>query len=194
MELSYATTSANANECHFKPVPVYLNENCVFKSVKQFYLSNKKHLKIAHINVNSIRQIEPFKEVLAECIFDVLAIQETKIDESFPDNQFYVPMYRLYRQDFRHNEGGIIMYMYIRHDFPQYRRSDIENFSINNNDHGRIEILAVEVSINKEKWVFISVYKQPNVKINTIATCVDNIMSELSHNSQMSKLILLLHV
>ena len=179
MELNYATTSANANECHFKPVPVCLNENCVFKSVKQFYLSNKKHLKIAHINVNSIRhKIEPFKEVLSECIFDVLAIQETKIDESFPDNQLYVPMYRLYRQDFRHNEGGIMMY--IGHDFPQYRRSDIENFSINNND-GRIEILAVEVSINKEKWVFISVYKQPKVKINTIVTCVDNIMSELSH-------------
>ena len=42
-------------------------------------------------------------------------------------------------------------------------------------------LLAVEVSINKEKWVFISVYKQPKVKINTIVTCVDNIMSELSH-------------
>ena len=102
------------------------------KTVKQFYLSNKKLLKIAHINVNSIgHKIEPFKEVLAECIFDVLAIQETKIDESFPDNQFDVPMYRLYRQDFRHNEGGIMMY--IRHDFPQYRRSDIDNLSININ-------------------------------------------------------------
>ena len=156
-----------------------MNDNCVFKSVKQFYLTNKKQFKIAHINVNSIRyKIEPFKEVLNESIFDVLTIQETKIDESFPDNQFHVPMYRLYRQDFKHNEGGIMMY--IRNDFPQYRRSDIERFSINNND-GRIEILAVEVSINKEKWIFISIYKQPKVKMNTIVTCIDNIMLELSH-------------
>ena len=34
--------------------------------------------------------------------------------------------------------------MYFILDLPQYRRSDIENLSINNND-GRIEILAVEV-------------------------------------------------
>ena len=47
--------------------------------------------------------------------------------------------------------------MYIRNDFPQYRRSDIARFSINNND-GRIEILAVEVSINKDKSFFISIY------------------------------------
>ena len=97
-----------------------------------------------HINVNSIRyKIEPFKEVLNESIFDVLTIQKTNIDE-------------LYGHDFRHNEGGIMMY--IRNDFPPYRRSDIERFSINNND-GRIEILAIEVNIDKEQWICISIYK-----------------------------------
>ena len=56
-------------------------------------------------------------------------------DDSFPDNQFNIPMYRLYRQDIKNNEGGIMMY--IRNDMPQFRRHDIEYFSTNNKD-GRI--------------------------------------------------------
>ena len=44
--------------------------------------------------------IEPFREVLQNNVFDILAIQETKIDYSFPNNQFRVNMYRLYRQDY----------------------------------------------------------------------------------------------
>ena len=67
-------------------------------------------------------------------------------------NQFCVPMYKLYRQGYKLNEGGLMMF--IRNDMPQFHRLDLEAFSIN----GRIEILAVDVSIRKEKWVFISIY------------------------------------
>jgi len=51
-------------------------------------------------------------------------VVETKIDNSFPNNQFALPMYKLYRQDFKHNEGGLMMY--IRNDMPQFRRCDVE--------------------------------------------------------------------
>ncbi len=114
-----------------------------------------------------------------ENVLDVLIIQETKIDDSFPDNQFYVNMYKLYRQDFRNNEGGIMMY--IRNDIPQFRRPDIEAYSFNN-DNGRIEILAVECKVNKEKWIFVSIYKQPKVKTNILSTCIDNIMLHVKSN------------
>jgi len=56
-------------------------------------------------------------------------------------------MYRLYRHDFKNNEGGIMIY--IRNDMPQFRRCDIESFSINNTND-RIEIIIVEVTMNKE--------------------------------------------
>ena len=61
---------------------VSLNDNCIFSQIKRFYLENKNELKIGHINVNSIRhKFLPFKEILEENVFDVLAIQETKLDE-----------------------------------------------------------------------------------------------------------------
>ena len=50
--------------------------------------------------------------------------------------------------------------VYVRNDMIQRRRHDIEKCAFNNCD-GRIEILSVEVSINKETWLFIStVYVQ----------------------------------
>ena len=32
-----------------------LNDKCMFKEVKQFYLNNNNNVKVAHINVNSVR-------------------------------------------------------------------------------------------------------------------------------------------
>ena len=156
--------------CH----DVSLNENCVFNAIKRFYVQSKKQCKIGHINVNSIRhKIEPFRHVLTENVLDILTIQETKLDNSFPDNQFYVDRYKLYRQDFKGNEGGIMMY--IRDDFPHRRRLDIENHGFNNHN-GRIEILALEATINNSKWFMISVYKQPKVKVTHLINCVESIM------------------
>ena len=91
----------------------------------QFYLNNKNYFKIAHINVNSVRnKFEPFREVLLENIFDILSIQETKLDDSFPDAQFKVSMYKCYRNDHKCNEGGLMVY--VRNDMKQRRRHDIE--------------------------------------------------------------------
>ena len=87
---------------------------------------------------------------MQENIFDVLAIQETKIDDSFPDSQFAIPRFKLYRQDYKCNQGGIIMY--IRNYMPQFRRLDLEQLSITN-DNGIIEILAVEVTLNIYKYL-----------------------------------------
>ena len=68
-----------------------------------------------------------------------------------------------------------MMYMYVRDDIPQFRRSDIESVAINN-QNGRIEILAIECKINNEKWLFISSYKQPKVKSDILNKVIDNIM------------------
>ena len=62
---------------------------------------------MAHINLNSVRnKFEPFREVLLENIFDILSIQDTNLDDSFPDAQFNVSMYKCYRNDYTYNEGG----------------------------------------------------------------------------------------
>ena len=54
----------------------------------------------------------------------------------------------------------------------QRRRHDIEKCAFNNCD-GRIEILSVDVSINKETWLFISMYKQLKVRTMLLIYCLE---------------------
>ena len=126
----------NTINSHVRDDEKRLNDNCIFLEVKQFYLNNKNNLKIAHINVNSVRnKFEPFREVQLENIFDILYIQETKLDDSLHDDQFNVSMYKCYIHDYKCNEGGLMVY--VRNAMIQRRRHDIERCAFNNCD-GRI--------------------------------------------------------
>ena len=137
-----------------------------------------KHFKIGHLNINSLRnKFEPVREILQENVLDLMVIQETKLDNCFPPNQFSILNYKAYRRDFKHNQGGSLMF--VRNDMPQFHRLDIDDFNMDNSD-GRIELIGLEVTINKEKWVFISIYKQPKVKIIHLVEIMDNIMIQLS--------------
>jgi hypothetical protein len=61
----------------------------------------KKHMKnliFAHININSLRsKYTVLLDVLHRELIDIFTIQETKLDNSFPDAQFQIPGYRMYR-------------------------------------------------------------------------------------------------
>ena len=147
-------------------------------NVVPFFSRNKKSLKVAHININSMRhKFLPLSNLLLRSMLDALFLQETKIDESFPDSQFYIPNFKLYRKDVNSNIGGIMMYF--RSDLGQQRRSDLE---ISECQSGRVEIMAVELILNGEKWLFCSVYKQPKVKdehiIDILCKIIDKCTAE----------------
>ena len=61
------------------------------ESVLKFYRSKfPEKLIIGHININSIRnKFEVLKSKLSE-VLDVLIITETKLDDSFPEQQFHI--------------------------------------------------------------------------------------------------------
>ena len=84
----------------------------VFDSVRQFKLNHSKNLIISHYNVNSIRH--KFCEILpliTEFQVDILAIAESKLDDSFPLQQFNISNYKLHRQDRDSRGGGIMIYI-----------------------------------------------------------------------------------
>ena len=146
--------------------------------VLQFYRQNRKNVKFGHINVNSVRNKHaPLATILTKGFLDILAIQETKLDNSFPDNQFQVNGFRMYRNDYTSRSGGIMLY--VRDDIQQRRRCDFECIQC---DSGKIEHLSVEVSLNEEKWLLVSIYKHPKVKdadfVSYIGRFVDTCTTE----------------
>ena len=85
---------------------------CTLDVVRQFRLKHSKNLTISHYNVNSIRhkfcEISP---IMNDFGVDILAIAESKLDDSFPSEQFNVCNYKFHRQDRDSHGGGIMIYV-----------------------------------------------------------------------------------
>ena len=127
-------------------------------------------MKVAFININSVRhKFEPLREVLTQGFLDILFVQETKLDDSFPDSQFEVDNFKLYRQDCSMNMGGLMAL--IRNDITHKRRNELE---FQHNDQGRIETMVFEVLVKHETWILSCIYKQPKVKNQCLSDCLEN--------------------
>ena len=87
--------------------------NISVESVLKFYrLKFPKKLIIGHININSIRnKFEILKSMLSE-VLDVLMITETKLDDSFPEQQFHIEGFNIpFRLDRNRHGGGLLLYV-----------------------------------------------------------------------------------
>jgi exonuclease III len=83
--------------------------------------------------------------MLSKSVIDVLFSQETKLDESFPHEQFHVNNLTLYRKDVNDHCGGIMAL--VRSDIPQRRRYDLETCD---GKSGRIELEIYSLCYEKK--------------------------------------------
>ena len=115
--------------------------------LKKIRIQNLNRVVIAHLNINSIRNKFTF---LAECIkdnIDILVISETKIDDSFPTQQFMLPGFSSpFRFDRNQHGGGLLV----------YTREDIPCRLIHKST--KIESLFIEVNLRKQKWLLCTIY------------------------------------
>ena len=87
------------------------NTECITE-LKKVKINNAKNVIIATLNVNSL--VSKFDElkVIGQGVFDILIINETKLNASFPVNQFCINYFSTpYRLDRNRNGGGIIIYL-----------------------------------------------------------------------------------
>ena len=82
--------------------------------VKNYKLENPKNITIGHLNVNSLRTKLISIEELIKSKLDIFLVSETKIDHSFPNQQFSIDGYKTYRRDItRFGERSIILPQWI---------------------------------------------------------------------------------
>ena len=105
---------------------------------------NLNKIIFAHINSNSI--INKFDQLA-----NVLMISESKIDDSFPDSQFFLDGYSTpYRLDRKRNGGGIMLF--VRNHIPS-KMISIEKLPI--------ESFSIKSNLRKRRWL-INCYYNPN--------------------------------
>ena len=97
----------------------------IITELSKYRVKNKDKVVLATLNINSIRnKFSSLLKIISNNI-DVLVIQETKIDASFPDGQFLIPGYRKpYRRDRNCHVGGILVY--VKDDIPSKEVNTVE--------------------------------------------------------------------
>ena len=80
--------------------------------LNQVRINNPKRCIIANLNINSLpNKFEEVKEWLNGDAIDILSLQETKIDRTFPNSHFHVNGFKLFRRDRVKGGGGIAVFV-----------------------------------------------------------------------------------
>ena len=135
--------------------------------IKQQRIENAKNTIICHLSINSIRnKFNSLDEIIKA--FDVFLISESKLDNTFPINQFSIRGYKVFRRDRNRFGGGLILY--VNENIPCKPLTDHPVFS-------DLELMAFELHQSKRKWLLLGIYKPPSQNVieflNRISLIID---------------------
>ena len=75
-------------------------------ALTEIRIKNPKHLIIAHLNINSLRNKFDQLKILVQDKIHILVVTESKPDDTFPDSQFHIPGYNVpFRKDMNKLRG-----------------------------------------------------------------------------------------
>ena len=126
-----------------------------FSEIKDFRKNNPKNVILGHLNINSIRNKFITVQDIIKPNLDIFLVSETKLDQTFPNNQFFIDGYRMFRRDRNSYGGGLCMY--INQDIG-CRLIDIDCLSEN------IESICVEFNLKKSEMASYRVIQTTKFK------------------------------
>ena len=108
------------------------------------------YLNISHFENKEIN----FREICHQAPIDIICVDETKLDSSYPDSQFHIDGYQFppFRRDRNKYGGGKIVY--VREGFIAKRLANLKG--------NTSETISIEVTISEKKWCMIFVYRPPH--------------------------------
>ena len=133
---------------------VRVGEDIIHKNardvLKEIRVKNINIIIIGALNINSLSAKFDFLKLIMGNYLDVLVIEETKLDHSFPADQFLIAEYtKPYRLDRNRNGGGVMIY--IREDIPS-KVLNKHNFTKN------VEGMFIEINLRKTKLLLFGTY------------------------------------
>ena len=131
------------------------SEMCASDIMREIRINNPRKITVGHLNINSIPNKFDGIMNMVEGNLDIFLISETKINNSFPDAQFFHEGYsHPHRRDRCLGGGGLLMYV----------NENITSRLLKSHDTPEeIEILCVEINLRKQKWVVLGIYRPPNI-------------------------------
>ncbi len=134
-------------------------------SIYFFYCKNKENLKFCHININNVRlKFDALAEALTKGGGESkVYCRHRRVSWMIVFHQVSSiwKVLKLTAKDVTGKSGGLMMV--VRGDIPQRRRPDMEGELPD--VKGRIETMALEMTVKGRKWVYCSVYSHWSVML-----------------------------
>lgn len=129
------------------------DEDSVMKQLLQDRKSNPRGALLLHLNINSIQnKFEEFKMLNDKLKSHIIFISETKIDKSYPNNQFNLPDYHMYRRDRKKGGGGLLAYFSTSIPSKELKLPKV---------YKTLEVLAIESKVGRNELIFLGMYRPP---------------------------------
>ncbi len=111
-------------------------------------IAKSKGLKIANLNVNSLmKHLDEIRLILNNNALDILAINESKIDNQISNNEIHIDGFNIIRKD-RNRFGGCVV-LYVRQNISFSDRIDLIP--------DELETVCIELSLPYNKSLLISI-------------------------------------
>ena len=164
--------------------------NDPYQILNSMRVSNVDRLIIGQLNINSLKNKLEGLKLIVKGNIDILIITESKLDDTFPINQFIIQGFAPpFRADRNKNGGGVIIY--VREDIPS-REMTVHPTAIN------FEGIFFEINLKKSKWLLFGGYNphKDNISnfLNQLGPILDYYMPKYGNfllfgyfNSEMSE-------
>ena len=120
---------------------------------KRLLLQYSLNLLIAYLNINSLQnKVDALKEITKNFQLDIFCIDETKLDDSFPDHQVKIDGYQFFpfRKDRNKFWGEKIVYV----------KDGLIVKGLNGFETNIPETVSLELTISNKKWLIFA-YRPP---------------------------------
>ena len=133
-----------------------LDANKIFSKIRTKFAKN---VIIGHLNINSLANTFDALSLIIKDKVDIFVIGETKLNDTFPENQFIIDGFKKpYRLDRNRHGGGVMLYV----------RDDIPSKILTKHKFSKtIEAIFVEINPRKTKFLIVGTYHSTHREYGT---------------------------
>ena len=137
--------------CNSKPIDSHVSPS---QNAYKITYPKLKGLKFAHVNITSLpKHLEELRWFLQEIPFEILSLNETRLDETIQNNIVQIPGYEIIRRD-RNRRGGGVAFL-VKNSYSYTVRNDLLP-----ND---IEAICIELTLRMSRSILVLTwYRPPN--------------------------------
>ena len=126
-------------------------------------------MTIYTLYVNFVRNKKGAVQELITNNIDICLLSETKIDESFPNQQFNISNYKTFRRDRNKHGGGLLFYI------NENISCKLINDEIISSD---IDMIMFEFLVKTRNWLCIGLYESPSQNKNYFLDILSKVLSK----------------